>query len=537
LEISRDSDSFSFCSKTFLSTGWIPRLSRGSFINVTLLFLCAAAVPGCGGSGGNGTNVAASQARVATNLAQIVGPNIVVTSIKADVSPFIAEVILGGIDPSTIRSVAYTIAPKPGSVSAPVNVTYTIAALMSRSHSRVLTSLTIFGLYSNYANDASIQITFNDSSMTDLSILVPTKAYTDPTGIYDKPFIVKARPAGSALGFDFFAMKSALGTPIIVDTDGEIRWAGVGITSAMSSILTDNGFIIGDQKSTKTYVLELDGTVTPLAPLAAPLANFTHNIDLGKWGYLGEFDEAGNIGATVSEFTMTAGAGKVWNLATIISSYMISKGDDAGAFVRNGSDWFHINATTYDPADNTVIVSSRENFVIKLDYETGDIIWILGDPTKYWYTFPSLRAKALMLAPGGLYPIGQHALSITSDGLLMLFNDGYQSLNQPAGEPAGASRTYSAVSAYAIDAATLTATEAWRFDYNETLLSNICSSSYEALDKSLLVDYAFVANGTLTRLVGLDEGHNVVFDFQYANSSGCNTSWNAVPIHLESMFF
>ena len=78
-------------------------------------------------------------------------------------------------------------------------------------------------------------------------------------------------------------------------------------------------------------------------------------------------------------------------------------------FVRPGVDWFHNNSAIYDPSDDSIIVSSRENFVIKLDHKTGQIIWIFGDPTKYWYTFPSLRAKALTLAPGGLYPIGQHA--------------------------------------------------------------------------------------------------------------------------------
>src|SRR4029077_11527523 len=137
-----------------------------------------------------------------------------------------------------------------------------------------------------------------------------------------------------------------------------------------------------------------------------------------------------------------------WDLAAILSAYMVSRGDDASAFVRPGVDWFHSNSTAYDPSDDSIIVSSRENFVIKVDYNTGNIIWILGDPSKYWYTFPSLRAKALTLAPGGLYPIGQHAPSITSNGLLMLFNDGAGSFNQPAGAPAGDTRTYSTVSAY-----------------------------------------------------------------------------------------
>ena len=84
-------------------------------------------------------------------------------------------------------------------------------------------------------------------------------------------------------------------------------------------------------------------------------------------------------------------------MADILTSYMQANGDDASAFVRPGSDWFHVNASTYDPSDNTVIVSSRENFLIKVNYSTHDIVWILGDPTKYWYSFPSLRAKALII--------------------------------------------------------------------------------------------------------------------------------------------
>ena len=111
-------------------------------------------------------------------------------------------------------------------------------------------------------------------------------------------------------------------------------------------------------------------------------------------------------------------------MADILTTYMQNNGDDPSAFVRPGIDWFHVNASTYDPSDNSVIVSSRENFLIKVDYSTHDIVWIFGDPTKYWYTFPSLRAKALTLDAGGDYPIGQHGVSITSDGYVMVFNDG-----------------------------------------------------------------------------------------------------------------
>ncbi len=109
-------------------------------------------------------------------------------------------------------------------------------------------------------------------------------------------------------------------------------------------------------------------------------------------------------------------------MANIISAAMIAGGDDPSQFVYpTPTDWFHNNGVTYNRADDSLIVSSRENFLICLDYETSAIKWILGDPTKKWYQFPSLRKFALTLAPGSLPPIGQHApldyLRSESDGL------------------------------------------------------------------------------------------------------------------------
>jgi arylsulfate sulfotransferase len=119
----------------------------------------------------------------------------------------------------------------------------------------------------------------------------------------------------------------------------------------------------------------------------------------------------------------------------------------------------------------------------------------------------------LTLNAGGLYPIGQHALSITSDGLLMLFNDGYYSVNQPAGAPAGAIRFYSDVSAYSIDATTMTAKNSWDFDYHQSIYSSICGSAYEAASNSILVDFATADYETHTRMVGLNSAHDVISIF------------------------
>jgi hypothetical protein len=346
---------------------------------------------------------------------------------------------------------------------------------------------------------------------------------------------VKQRAAGSALDFDFFAMKSGLGTPVIVDTDGAIRWVGAIDRSHISSVFADNGFLAGSQGARIVWRAELDGTETRWTSAPSGYTRFHHNMEPGKTGFLGELTSSTAFQSTIAEFSKSGGFYKIWDFATIVGDHLRNAGEDPSLFVRPPSDWFHTNSAVYDARDDSLIVSSREHFVMNVDYATGAIRWVLGDPTKYWWQFPSLRAKALTLDSGGLYPIGQHALSITRDGLLLLFNAGTPSEHQPAGAPIGESRPYSAVSAYRIDTATMTATEVWRFDYGQSLFSDHCSSAYE-VGQSFLISYARADNRLHARLVGLNSQREVVFDFQY-DARGCNTSWNAVPVPLENMRF
>ncbi|WP_172843873.1 aryl-sulfate sulfotransferase [Variovorax sp. HW608] len=468
-----------------------------------------------------------------------------VSAVRAGVSPFIAFVDLhfsGGEVPTTVH---YRIEAKPGTVSRPVDVSYAIASLQRRGYAAAGSStitVPVFGLYSNYANQVDVDVQSAGEPTQELRIEVDTAAYTDPNGIYDRPVALKARAVGDALSFDYFYMKSALGSPVVVDTDGQIRWVVPTAMPSFSSLFVGNRFVIGDNTPLQVRRLELDGTAS-VAPLGATDINdFHHNVDPGKVGLLAEVDATLNgvlnIESTLVEIDPNSGSVLArWDLGDILSRYMQSQGDDPASFVRPGADWFHMNAATYDPSDDSLIVSSRENFIAKIDYASGSLIWILGDPAKYWHTFPSLAARSLTLAAGGLYPIGQHAVSITHDGLVQVFDDGLGSVNQPAGAAPGESRNYSAVSAYSIDAGQQAATEVRRFDDNKSIYSSVCSSAYEApAGASVLVSYAVADNGTHARLIGLDGSQAVAFDFEYP-TSGCNTSWNARPIPFESMHF
>jgi arylsulfate sulfotransferase len=510
---------------------WRLRLRLSPCI-VAALVLC-----GCGGGSGSGSG---SGSTVSVALDATVLPPPTVAAVRAGVSPFVAFVDLKL--PGTENSVAvhYQIEAAPGSVSRPVDVTYAMAYLQRRGYAVAgsgTITVPIFGLYANYANQVDVDVEPVGGLPQQLRVEVDTAPYSDPNGIYDRPTIRVPRAAGASLGFDYFYMKSALGSPVVVDSDGRVRWVVPTPMNSVSSLFVGSRFVIGDDTPPLIQRLELDGTSNEGIPSATDVTDFNHNIDPGKVGLLAEIDTTHDgvpdVASTLAEIDPdSATVLNQWDLGDILSRYMRSQGDDPTSFVRPGTDWFHMNAATYDPRDDTLIVSSRENFLVKIDYASGDVVWILGDPTKYWHSFPSLAGKSLTLAAGGLYPIGQHAVSITHDGLVQVFNDGQGSYNQPAGAPPGETRNYSAVSAYSIDVAQRSAVEARRFDYGRSIFSAVCSSAYEApLDASLLISY-----GTHARLVGLDPSQNVVFDFEYA-TTGCNTSWNAQPIAFEAMHF
>lgn len=160
------------------------------------------------------------------------------------------------------------------------------------------------------------------------------------------------------------------------------------------------------------------------------------------------------------------------------------------------------------------------------------IHWILGDSTKHWADYPSLRKYALTLVNGAPVPIGQHAVSIDHLGNLLLFNDGGQSFFQ---SPAGASRSYSLGQGFKIDPVAMTATQTVNYtDYSK--LSYICGSFYEGYPGQYLIDYSQEQAGN-TELRGIGTKQKVVFDIKYPLTGTCAEAWNSAPIKGHALLF
>src|ERR1051326_7501081 len=387
---------------------------------------------------------------------------------QAGATPFISILTLSASDPGSMASVQFTITPKPGSTSRPISATYTGDYLASRGYRNLQTGIItvpVFGLYPNYTNTVSLNYVFNDGSSQQDSVTVITQPFTDPCG-FSNPMFVQRRTGGTSLSYDFILIKSQCGADAspIIDTDGALRWAAtISSSTKFRSAFFDNAIYLADVGLRRN---ELDGTVRILSSTYNTLGvtSFDHNVDYGRDGLILDSITKNNFESFNVEVDKTGKVLRTWDLAAIVSSAMLAGGDDPTQFVwplsHTPNDWFHNNATAYRASDNSLIVSSREDFVIALDYDTGAIKWILGDPTKKWYQFPSLRQYALTVAPGSLAPDGQHAVSITHDDDLLLFDNGRASDNQ---SPAGVDRGYSTPRQYSLDFKGNVATEIWKY--------------------------------------------------------------------------
>ncbi len=464
------------------------------------------------------------------------------------VTPFVGKLNLIASNTTVLKEIQFTIAPKPGSFARPLSGTYANYYLVDRGFENQQTgeiALPVYGLYAGRANTLTLTYRFTDGSSRQANFVATTASFNDQGCGYNNPTRLFPRRNSTALSYDYFFDSSACGdfSPVILDTDGNLRWVStIPTQSALfaSSTFFDNAVFV--TQGPRLYRIELDdGSSHLLADYSGmDVINLHHNIDHGKTGLLIEPDTQTWFESVILEIDESDGhVLKTFNMADIISAAMRAGGDDPSQFVyHRPTDWFHNNGAVYNRADDSVIISSRENFVICLDYGTQAIKWILGDPTKKWYQFPSLRRFALTVAPGSVPPIGQHAPSITFDQGLLLLDNGQKSIFQM---PPGDQREFASPRKYHLDLAAKVATEVWNFPNSESVHCPFCGSVYEDAPLNYLIDYAFVNGGlpgipTFGQLQGLDALGETIFRYQYP-TRGCSTAYNSIPIHLESTKF
>ncbi len=258
------------------------------------------------------------------------------------------------------------------------------------SDTGVFHSVSIIGLYANYANTVDIRLINNSGdtlAKTTINIQTGALPANLPTSIIADVLPSTQVEKGINLVSNFSAGDPQI--PLLVDNYGDIRWLLDYTTHPYLNRLSydcgirrlrNGNFYFGDVFTDKIYEVDLLGKIENTWDLGSKGYIFQHDIDEKPDGnFIITVSKNGstnlNGSATIEDYVVeidreTGNIKTEWDLK-------VSLDENRTALTEDSNDWFHTNSVMYDSTDNTIIVSGRVQGVAKLTFD-NKVKWILS---------------------------------------------------------------------------------------------------------------------------------------------------------------
>ena len=270
--------------------------------------------------------------------------------------------------------------------------------------------LPIYGLYADTSNE--VIISYGD---VEKKVAIKTEALPDD---FIMPTRVEAQKSKLNNELYFFSPSSS-GYTCAYDVNGDVRWY-LTINALWDINRLDNGHLMVSTERlvnspyymSGLYEMDLLGKIYTEFSLEG---GYHHDyFELPSGNLLVASNDFNNDDGTVEDVIVeldrnTGKIVKTWDLKDILNM------EDGKSENWTQYDWFHNNSVWYDEATNSITLSGRhQDAVINIDYETGELNWIIGDPTNW-----SEEYQKYFFTPVGddfEWQWSQHAAMITPEG-------------------------------------------------------------------------------------------------------------------------
>lgn len=316
--------------------------------------------------------------------------------------------------------------------------------------------LPIYGLYAGRENKVTIKCGDEEKELT-----IKTDELPDD---FILPTSVKKNE--SKLSNDlYFYTPSSSGYTAAYDVNGDVRWYLT--ESAIWEInRLDNGRLLVSTErlaevpyySTGLYEMDMLGKIYTEYSLPGGYHHDYYEMENGN--LLVASDDFNNDSGTVEDYVVEIDR-KTGNIVKTFDLKDILKMTDGKSENWIEYDWFHNNSVWYDKKTNSITLSGRhQDAVINIDYDTGKLNWILGDPEGW-----SDEYQKYFFKPVGYnfeWQWSQHAAMITPEGYVFLFDNGN---NKSKNEKnyVKAEDSYSRGVMYKIDTDKMTIEQVWEY--------------------------------------------------------------------------
>lgn len=320
--------------------------------------------------------------------------------------------------------------------------------------------LPIYGLYADAAN--TVKISYRDSTteinkeLTITTDPLPTDLATPTEVTADK----------SQLTNDlYFYTPSSQGYAVAYDVNGDVRWYLDQQATWEINRLRNGHLLISTERLVNTpyyttglYEMDLLGKVYTEYNLPG---GYHHDYFEMPNGNLlvatNDFDnEHGTVEDIIVELDRSTG-----NIVKTFDLKDVLPVDQGQSENWSSYDWFHNNSVWYDEKTGTIILSGRhQDAVAALDYNTGKLKWIIGDPTNWGEEY-----QQYFFTPVGdnfEWQWSQHAAMVTPEGYIFLLDNG-NNKSKLKDSYVPAENSYSRGVMYKIDTSNMTIEQIWQY--------------------------------------------------------------------------
>ena len=316
--------------------------------------------------------------------------------------------------------------------------------------------LPIYGLYAGRENKVTIKCGDEEKELTIKTDELPDD-FILPTSV---------KKDESKLSNDlYFYTPSSSGYTAAYDVNGDVRWYLT--ESAIWEInRLDNGRLLVSTErlaevpyySTGLYEMDMLGKIYTEYSLPGGYHHDYYEIENGN--LLVASDDFNNDSGTVEDYVVEIDR-KTGNIVKTFDLKDILKMTDGKSENWIEYDWFHNNSVWYDKKTNSITLSGRhQDAVINIDYDTGKLNWILGDPEGWSDEYQKYFFKPV--GDNFEWQWSQHAAMITPEGYVFLFDNGN---NKSKNEKnyVKAEDSYSRGVMYKIDTDKMTIEQVWEY--------------------------------------------------------------------------
>ena len=347
------------------------------------------------------------------------------------------------------------VSPKVTIVGKDENTTFTQEFTSSKTH-----MLPIYGLYADYNNEIIIEYTIDGGEITK-TINIQTEKLPDN-------FVLPTRVEANKDYLDnqlYFFTPSSSGYTCAYDVNGDVRWYLTNYALWKIDRLENGHLLVSTERlvnspyyMTGLYEMDLLGKIYVEYSLPGGYHHDYYEMENGN--LLVASDDFNNSKGTVEDYIVeldreTGKIVKTFDLKDVLNM------SDGKSENWTDYDWFHNNSVWYDKDTNSITLSGRhQDAVINIDYDTGSLNWIIGDPTNW-----SEEYQKYFFTPVGddfEWQWSQHAAMITPEGYVFILDNG-NNKSKIKDEYVKASESYTRGVMYKINTDDMTIEQIWQY--------------------------------------------------------------------------